>query len=597
MRNLRYGAIATGSVYLTWRLTMTWQGANPVMFFLLFAAEAFGFVRLLTETSLLGDLRPATRTPEKALAPDADVVVVVTDEPASEVRAAVLSAKLIRGYRALRLVDRDDRPDVAEIAGHFDVERVVGGAGADLGALIDEALAQCGSLFTLLMPADVVVLPDILEVSAPAFDDPEVGVVVSRVENTNAVDAVDFGGYGDHLLRHELMVSKLDDAGALPWWPGMAVVRRSAIREIDGMSRGRQGVTMSTGLRLQAAGWRITDVPVVVARRLAPWTDDRQLHRSARDLHERLSVLVDKEAGTRHERSTRLQRRVYRSADLQVGRGIQRLVLIGLLGIVMFTSVVPLVANPALLVPLWGAWMSFSLLYRREATLAVGFVPWMVSDLRLLTTDLAVAFRALPGRELGSDLVDPAPGRMTRRVLLLGLQIGLAAALALIGLGIVRPEQGDFTTLAALGITAWLWVMVFRARSALRMRQSRQSFRTHEHLAVLASEGRMAVVGVSPFGIDVLSKAPMHVGQKLRIAFALPRVEGPDQRFEVSTSVRRSGPEGGHHRAYLRFSQLTDAEVDRITEYCSVVAGERLLRDAAAPVDASMVQSVARVVR
>ncbi|NIR38321.1 MAG: glycosyltransferase, partial [Actinobacteria bacterium] len=403
-------------------------------------------MRLLTETSLLGDLRPATRTPEKALAPDADVVVVVTDEPASEVRAAVLSAKLIRGYRALRLVDRDDRPDVAEIAGHFDVERVVGGAGADLGALIDEALAQCGSLFTLLMPADVVVLPDILEVSAPAFDDPEVGVVVSRVENTNAVDAVDFGGYGDHLLRHELMVSKLDDAGALPWWPGMAVVRRSAIREIDGMSRGRQGVTMSTGLRLQAAGWRITDVPVVVARRLAPWTDDRQLHRSARDLHERLSVLVDKEAGTRHERSTRLQRRVYRSADLQVGRGIQRLVLIGLLGIVLFTSAVPLVANPALLVPLWGAWMSFSLLYRREATLAVGFVPWMVSDLRLLTTDLAVAFRALPGRELGSDLVDPAPGRMTRRVLLLGLQIGLAAALALIGLGIVRPEQGDFTT-------------------------------------------------------------------------------------------------------------------------------------------------------
>jgi cellulose synthase (UDP-forming) len=278
-------ALVTGAVYLCWRLAFTWQGANPVMFFLLLAAEAFGFLRVFMETSMFGEPRPEVRTPEKTLAPDGDVIVVVTDEPTSEVRAAVLSARLISGYNNLRIVDRDDRPDVAQLAQRLGLTRIVGGFGADLGVLIDKAMDECTSLFSLLMPADVVVLPDILEVTAGAFDDPEIAVVACRVENANALDLVDFGGYGEHRRRDELMLGALDEAGALPWWPGMAVVRRSAIREIDGMSRGRQGVTLSTGVRLQAAGWRIADVPVVVARRLAPWNDDRHLHRWARDLH------------------------------------------------------------------------------------------------------------------------------------------------------------------------------------------------------------------------------------------------------------------------------------------------------------------------
>ena len=405
---LRLSAIGSACVYFTWRLAFTWQGANPVMFFLLLAAEAFGITRVFMETSLLGDSRPANRTPAKSLAPDADVIVVVTDEPASEVRAAVLSARLIRGYGKLRIVDRDDRPDVAELVDRLHLGRVAGGMDPDLGELLDEAMSDCPSLFTLIMPADVVVMPDILEVTAGAFDDSEVAVVVSRIENTNAAHSVDFGGYGEHRRRDDLMVAKLDDAGALPWWPGMSVVRRSAIREIDGMSRGRDGVTMSTGVRLQAVGWRITDVPVIVARRLASWNDDRHLHRWARDLHERLAVLVDRQAPRRNPHSTRLSRRVYRAADLHVGRSIQRLVLIGLLFSVLYSSSLPLVASPAPLLMLWGSWMGSSLMYRRSASAAIGFVPWITADLRLLAADLVVAARALPGKPLGIDLVDAA---------------------------------------------------------------------------------------------------------------------------------------------------------------------------------------------
>ena len=579
MSSLRLMALATGVVYLSWRLLFTWQGAHPVMFFLLISAEAFGFLRLFMETSMFGPPRPEVRTPEKTLAPDGDVIVVVTDEPTSEVRAAVLSAGLITGYHNLRIVDRDDRPDVAQLAARLGLTRIVGGFGADLGVLIDKAMDECTSLFSLLMPADVVVLPDILEVSAAAFDDPEIAVVTCRVENANAKHLVDYGGYGELRRRDELMLGTLDDAGALPWWPGMAVVRRSAIREIDGMSRGRQGVTLSTGVRLQAAGWRIADVPVVVARRLAPWNDDRHLHRWARDLHERLSVLVDEEAPRRNEHATRLRRRVYRTADVLVGRSVQRVVLIGLLFWVMYSSSVPLVADPRMLLGLWGAWQVSSLVYRRATQESIGFASWMSNDLRLLATDLRVAARALPGRPLDIDLVDPAPGRLGRKVFLAVLQGALVISLLAFGTGLLRPSQGDFVTLATLAIAGWLLVATIQAGAALRLRQMRQNFRAADVLTVLAADGDLAIVGVSPFGLDVVSATPLDVGQTIRVAFALPQVDGTSRRFECPTAVRRTSGQGDPRIAYLRFAQLSDAEVDQITEYCAVMAGMSELRD------------------
>jgi hypothetical protein len=245
----------------------------------------------------------------------------------------------------------------------------------------------------------------------------------------------------------------------------------------------------------------------------------------------------------------------------------------------MFTSALPMVADPRLLVPLWGAWMVSSVLYRRQAEAPIGFRPWMSNDLRLLATDLLVAVRALRGKSLETDLLEPAPGRRARTVILIGLQVVLGVALSVFGLGIVRPAHGDFVTLASLALAGWLWVMVFQARTGMRLRQARQNYRTFDELPVLASDGRMGVIGVSPFGLDVVSSKALTVGSNVRITFALPQVDGTSVRFDCPTTVRRSGRQGNHHLAYLRFAQLTDTAVDQITEYCAVFAGHQALRD------------------
>lgn len=253
--------------------------------------------------------------------------------------------------------------------------------------------------------------------------------------------------------------------------------------------------------------------------------------------------------------------------------------LIGILFATLFASSLPMVADPLVLIGLWGAWMGSAVGLRRFATKSVGFTPWITNDLRLLTTDLAVAWRALPGRPLRSELIEPAPGRRARKFFLIGLQAALIASVMVFGLGILRPAHDNFAALTTLGLSIWLLVMCQQSRSALKLRQVRQNFRTFEELDVFASESRMGVIGVSPFGIDVVSSTPFTVGNKIRLAFGLPQADGSSARIEVSTSVKRSARDGDHHVAYLRFALLTDEHMDRVTEYCSVVAGMRVLRD------------------
>jgi hypothetical protein len=71
----------------------------------------------------------------------------------------------------------------------------------------------------------------------------------------------------------------------------------------------------------------------------------------------------------------------------------------------------------------------------------------------------------------------------------------------------------------------------------------------------------------------------MDVGDRLRLAFALPGADGTLTRMETTTVVRRCTKDGKRYVGYLRFSLITDEEMDRVIEYCAVVAGHREIRD------------------
>jgi hypothetical protein len=78
--------------------------------------------------------------------------------------------------------------------------------------------------------------------------------------------------------------------------------------------------------------------------------------------------------------------------------------------------------------------------------------------------------------------------------------------------------------------------------------------------------------------MDVVTERPLIEGGRLRVRIALPQSDGSRLQFDCPTSVRRVSRARDCYVAYLTFTQLPDDAVDRITEYCAVVAGHAALR-------------------
>jgi hypothetical protein len=589
MKALRIVSLLVGLIYLSWRAVFTWEGTNLTLFVLLMLAEAYGIARSGVELSLMRGSHPPTSPEGDADPTPADVVVLALDEPASEIRAALLSARAVYGHGQVTLVDRDCRPELAELAQRLEVALVSGSTRADVGALLTKAAGRGFSSRVLILPGDVVVMPDVTSMSEPWFDDPEVAVVVGRVEATNAAHKTDYDGYGQGRVRDEIMAPSLDADHARPWWSGVSVIRREALEEIGGFASGRHNVTLATGVRLQVGGWRIADNPAVVARRLASGTDDRHLHRWSRDLYERLELLRREDVSWSSTRITPRMRLAYWSALIDGTRAGQRLLLISILLATLAGVGLP-VAGPGLLIlGAWAGQMGLRLSARWMAQRSTGFRPWIIADIRLLTTELVIGWRVLRGQRLEEELHDPAPGQSVRSLFLWSVHAALIAGVLANGLGLRRSSYGDLAMAVMLAAAAWLAIVVFQARRSARFGQMRQGFRATEELDVLNSDAGMAIVGVSPLGIHVVSKRKLEVGDRLRLAFSLPGADGSTTRLETATVVRRSSRDGKRYVGYLRFALITDEEMDRVIEYCAVVAGHREIRDSDVPLRGDLV--------
>lgn len=589
MKALRVVSLLVGLTYLCWRAVFTWEDTNLALFVALLIAEAYGIMRSAIELSLMRGARPDPPLGGGDETISADVVVLALDEPASEIRAALLSARAVHGRAQVTLVDRDGRPELAELAQRLEIALVSGSARADVGSLLTKAASRGFASRVVMLPGDVVVMPDVTALSEPYLDDPEVAVVVGQIEATNAAQESDYDGYGQNRVRDHVIAPRLDADHARPWWSGVSVIRREALEEIGGFASGRRNVTLATGLRFQVGGWRIADNRVVIARRLASWTDDRHLHRWARDLHERLELLRRQDVSWSSTRITPRMRLAYWSALIDGTRAIQRLLLMAVLLATLAGVGLPIAGSGAVIFGAWAGQMGLRLFARAIAQRPTRFRPWILADIRLLTTELVVGWRVLRGQRMDEELHDPAPGQRFRRLFLWSVHAAMTVGIVTNGFGLRRNSYGDLAMAAMIAAAAWLAMVVFQAKSSIRFSQMRQSYRAVEELDVLNSVSGLAVVGVSPLGIDVVSKRKMEVGDRLRLAFSLPGADGSTTRLETATVVRRSARDGKRYVAYLRFALITDDEMDHVIEYCAVVAGHREIRDSDVRLHAQLV--------
>jgi cellulose synthase (UDP-forming) len=176
-------ALAAGGVYLLWRLLWTWQGSNPVMFVILFICELFGWLMLASFTFLAWRM-PRRSRPSIGKHPTVGVFVCTYDEGLHVLEATLVGCDRITYPHVTYVLDDGRRPEVRELANLMGAVYITRPTNEHAKAgNINHALACTGGDLLLMLDADHVPQPDILDATVGYFDDERMALRTARPEH------------------------------------------------------------------------------------------------------------------------------------------------------------------------------------------------------------------------------------------------------------------------------------------------------------------------------------------------------------------------------------------------------------------------------
>jgi cellulose synthase/poly-beta-1,6-N-acetylglucosamine synthase-like glycosyltransferase len=262
-----YGALGAGYLvllagYLGWRISIV-DWSRPTGFPTLFAD--------VVEMMLVAMVVGVGSRPPRLPAPgpgrpvsSVDIFIPTLHEPLAVIGATALGATGVRGRNQVWLLDDGRRGEVADLARRLGVRYLSrhGNADAKAGNL-NAALPHSTADLILILDADQIPLPGILDRLLPYFADPAVALVQTpqAFYNTDSVSFRPDRQVGEQdPLYHWLQPAKNADNSAF-WMGSGGVLRRSALLDIGGFAT---AVTEDphTTLRLHARGWRSVYLPV-----------------------------------------------------------------------------------------------------------------------------------------------------------------------------------------------------------------------------------------------------------------------------------------------------------------------------------------------
>lgn len=357
-------ALLAGFAYLAWRIAATAQGVHPLLFWPLWIAEAWGFVAV---AGLVLDAWRIDPTPRpRSLDLPVDIVIATYNEDADIVEPTILGALAVRGSVTVHLCDDGRRPEMAALAALHGVRYVTrpDNVGAKAGN-INAVLPSLAGELLLILDADHVPAPDILEAVTGYFSDPQVAVVQTAhsFRNHNSV-MHEHEGRHEQSLFFDVLLPGRNRLETVIWAGSAAVLRISALRAVGGLSTRTSTEDFETSLILQLAGYRIVYHNEHLIQGLAPDNLAAYVTQRARWAE---GTLASYQRGHRLAigRHLRLRQRLsYVGGLLYYLTPIQRLiftiyvVLVGLLGIL---PVGPQ-ENLWTFLVFWGVWTAASML-------------------------------------------------------------------------------------------------------------------------------------------------------------------------------------------------------------------------------------------
>ncbi len=202
-----------------------------------------------------------------------DVFITVFGEDLSTIRKTISAAIALKGRHETYVLDDGDSDDVRDLAAELGASyiRRLTHFGAKAGN-INHAMSITHGEFFLILDADFVVKPEMLEETLPAMADGTIAFVQTPQVYGNLHTTITRGAAYMQSMFYRYIQPGRNEFNAAFCVGTNVLFRRRAVKEIGGMYTGSKSEDVWTSLLLHERGWKSLFVPQALAIGEAPET-------------------------------------------------------------------------------------------------------------------------------------------------------------------------------------------------------------------------------------------------------------------------------------------------------------------------------------
>ncbi len=593
IRGVAMIALVWGAAYLGWRAVETWDRTDPALFLLLYACELFGWAMLASFCFLAWRI-PASKRPPIGTSHSVDVLVCTYDEGHDVLEATLLGCAGITYPHVTWVLDDGCRESVRSLAERTGARYITRADNRHAKAgNINHALEVVNAELLLVLDADHVPQPDILDATVGYFDDPMVAVVQTPHDFGNHDSFQHFEtGRHDQSMFFDVILPGKDRHNSVFWCGSAAVIRREALVEVGGVATETIAEDFHTTIKLHARGWKSRYHGETLVQGLAPHDLSSYLLQRDRWARGNLAVLRTPENPLRTPNLSLAQRVSYLSSLLAYFVPLQRLGLLTVLSVMLVSGQLPMHATPSGFLIFWFPWIAFdlaasALLCRGRATL------WDGTYSLLLTLEIfARAARVVISPTPSTFKVTPKDGiddggwyalRQLHLVVAIGVVLLSSLTLrALAAAGIVPlPHLGEAPFVIGMALGCWELALVTAALGKVSLRrQQRHHYRTPTDVAAFVDDVIVRMVDLTPAGVGILSPRKIEAGKQVYLVADLPMLDGNTRPVRLNLTVATCHLDDESRQGWRVGGPVVpvgDEDRETLVEYCHVAAARSRL--------------------
>lgn len=603
VRGLALLALLFSVYYLAWRAVATLNPHAMWLSLLLFAAECYGLITFALHIFLTWDtrslerrlgLKPGQKLEEASIpvldGATVDVFIPTYDEGVSLLRRTVLAAREISGEHLTWVLDDGHRDEVRKMCLELDVGYLTrdGNAHAKAGN-INAALARTQGDFVVVLDADFIALPNLLERTLGHFQDEQLAFVqlpqaFYNVDSIQHVGGDIRTGWHEQTLFYDVIQPGKNRWNSAFWCGSPAVVRRSALDSVGGAATDTITEDILTSMRLHAAGWHSLYHNEILAVGIAPGDLDGFGTQRLRWAQGSMQILRSRENPLWKRGLTIPQRINYLASMTTYFQAVQLAVLIAMPVLVLISDQSPIAHLGASFFVRFAPYLVLTVLASKLMGQARQRFLWdqYYSFLRLFTFLRAIPVLLLGGGRLRFRVTPKsASGRLHRR----GLYPHLAVALVNVAVFIVlvatpldrRLSTGTVVSVAAcaalvagtyLFVVTRLWGRIYRRHNY------RVTIGLPAELVLDAGGTELAAVtaDISFGGVSVMLPEPVEVGSSGQV-----RLHGGQLPIVLEGKLVSCREIHGQYRAGFAFANASpDVEMLLLVCVLEAVLGQQL---------------------